>query len=525
MGSLVKRSAAGDEATFGYDLMGREVQRTLRSGGKIESAFDPDGRLVRRRAVGPAGSGHVVGQGQPSWIGTEAKDVRMDRAYEWSPAGDLQQIWDQTDGLTQLTHDVGGRVLGVVHPKLREELYRYDAAERVYETGDKAPRRAYGPGGRLSQRGNVLYSWDDAGRLVKKEVVGPAGTEPRVWTYSWDGADRLRSILGPEGRLIELEYDAFSRRVLKTERRRGPSGPTGDRWVATTRFVWDRHTLAHEIRTAAAEAGDPVIEERTYSFADNTFVPIAHHDSRIVGGRREDLGTVHYATDPIGTPTHLIGPDGAVVGRIQRTAWGAQVEQGGRTTPLRFQGQYEDEETGLYYNRHRYYDPETGTYLSADPIGLAGGQLPFGYVRNPFVVTDPLGLAGGNSKVTFLDNKGQEQTVNGTSGSGNTPHPGILAAIPDKPDGTKPPTPAGSKGQCAEVDALSQVLRAKKVPDNATPEQVKEALKDVKKIETTEKEDSAGKHGAKAGDPKKACGFCGRMMANLGIPKDKIVNG
>jgi hypothetical protein len=60
------------------------------------------------------------------------------------------------------------------------------------------------------------------------------------------------------------------------------------------------------------------------------------------------------------------------------------------------------------------------------------------------------------------------------------------------------------------------------VPDNASKEQVKEALKDIKKIETTEKSDSKGKS---AGDPKKACGYCKGMMGNLGIPPGKIVNG
>ena len=42
--------------------------------------------------------------------------------------------------------------------------------------------------------------------------------------------------------------------------------------------------------------------------------------------------------------------------------------------PFRYQGQYEDSETGLYYNRFRYYDPSTGAYISQDPIGLAGKQ-------------------------------------------------------------------------------------------------------------------------------------------------------
>ncbi|MCG8292167.1 RHS repeat-associated core domain-containing protein [Pseudomonas entomophila] len=55
--------------------------------------------------------------------------------------------------------------------------------------------------------------------------------------------------------------------------------------------------------------------------------------------------------------------------------------------PLRFQGQYYDEETGLHYNRRRYYNPQTGRYLTPDPIGLAGGVN--GYLYG----VDPLGLA------------------------------------------------------------------------------------------------------------------------------------
>ncbi|MBQ3513248.1 MAG: RHS repeat-associated core domain-containing protein [Lachnospiraceae bacterium] len=61
--------------------------------------------------------------------------------------------------------------------------------------------------------------------------------------------------------------------------------------------------------------------------------------------------------------------------------------------PFRFQGQYEDEETGLYYNRFRYYDPETGQYTQQDPIGLAGGNLTlYGYVYNTLGEIDPFGL-------------------------------------------------------------------------------------------------------------------------------------
>ena len=63
--------------------------------------------------------------------------------------------------------------------------------------------------------------------------------------------------------------------------------------------------------------------------------------------------------------------------------------------PFRYQGQYEDEETDLYYNRFRYYSPEMGSYISQDPIGLAGGNPTlYGYVDNPTIWLDPFGLTG-----------------------------------------------------------------------------------------------------------------------------------
>jgi len=72
-----------------------------------------------------------------------------------------------------------------------------------------------------------------------------------------------------------------------------------------------------------------------------------------------------------------------------------QVRQGkgnASDCPFRYQGQYEDVETGLYYNRFRYYDPETGQYISQDPIRLAGGKKLYAYVSNTNSLCDFLGL-------------------------------------------------------------------------------------------------------------------------------------
>jgi len=84
--------------------------------------------------------------------------------------------------------------------------------------------------------------------------------------------------------------------------------------------------------------------------------------------------------------------------------WEAQLDIYGRVRtfagrslnecPFRYQGQYQDSETGLYYNRFRYFDPSTGNYISQDLIGLMGGKNLYGYVPNPTTWVDILGLSG-----------------------------------------------------------------------------------------------------------------------------------
>ncbi|WP_228985386.1 RHS repeat-associated core domain-containing protein, partial [Streptomyces sp. DH12] len=81
-------------------------------------------------------------------------------------------------------------------------------------------------------------------------------------------------------------------------------------------------------------------------------------------------------TDLVGTPTELVGESGEVAWSARTTVWGAAVDghrTGGAHCPLRFPGQYSDPETALAYNYHRHYDPETGRYVSQDPLGLAPG--------------------------------------------------------------------------------------------------------------------------------------------------------
>ncbi|WP_158248892.1 RHS repeat-associated core domain-containing protein, partial [Pseudomonas sp. FW305-3-2-15-E-TSA4] len=105
----------------------------------------------------------------------------------------------------------------------------------------------------------------------------------------------------------------------------------------------------------------------------------------------------YYQLDHLGTPQELTDYSGEIVWSAQYDAYGkvSAITLAGEDyldQPLRFQGQYFDAESGLHYNRHRYYDPRLGRYLTPDPVKLAGGLNQYQYVPNPTGWVDPLGL-------------------------------------------------------------------------------------------------------------------------------------
>lgn len=102
----------------------------------------------------------------------------------------------------------------------------------------------------------------------------------------------------------------------------------------------------------------------------------------------------------------------------------AKLEVAEVDNPLRFQGQYYDAETGLHYNRHRYYNPNTGSYLTPDPIKLAGGLNNYQYVNNPTGWVDPLGLNAALGQCPGSDQKTSQKVDEGE---------------PENPDTTRKP--------------------------------------------------------------------------------------
>ena len=124
----------------------------------------------------------------------------------------------------------------------------------------------------------------------------------------------------------------------------------------------------------------------TWVYDGTSFTPVA----KVTDGERYTI--VH---DYLGTPTQAYDSEGNLVWEMLLDVYGEVMEcRGDRSlVPFRYQGQYEDTETGLYYNRFRYYSPEMGMYISSDPIGLAGNNPTlYGYVQDVNTWLDVFGL-------------------------------------------------------------------------------------------------------------------------------------
>ena len=146
---------------------------------------------------------------------------------------------------------------------------------------------------------------------------------------------------------------------------------------------------------------EPTENVTTWVYDEGNYTPIA----KLINGERYSI-----VSDYIGRPARSFDDQGELVweaeydiyGRLKKIKTGADIwnrpiwgEVDKSFIPFRQMGQYEDEELGgLYYNRFRYYDSGSGTYISQDPIGLEGGGNFYAYVADCNSWVDPFGLFG-----------------------------------------------------------------------------------------------------------------------------------
>ncbi|MFB9834380.1 DUF6531 domain-containing protein [Actinoallomurus acaciae] len=389
-------TTAGRSVVFGRDLMGREIERRV-GGTLLTQAFDGDHRLIEQTmaAVFSGGPGDVAA--------APAAGVRQRRSYRYRADGHLTAVGDLLNGTREFDVDPAGRVTGVHDPSTPgwTERYTYDQAGNI--TNAVWPVPPGGDIGSLGDReyagtlirraGDIHYEHDARGRVTRRRRRTLSG-KVREWRYTWDGDDRLTEVVTPDGARWRYRYDPFGRRVAKL--RQNDRGEIIER----VEFVWDGTVLA-ETHTGG---------QATTWVHDGTW-PLAQIERRPT---QEEIDERFYAivTDLVGAPAEIADADGRIVWRRRATLWGTAepVVTGDVDCPLRFPGQYHDPETGLGYNVHRYYDPDTGRYQSPDPLGLTPQPNPYAYVHDPTVDADPLGLMScteGNPLVLNLGGEGE----------------------------------------------------------------------------------------------------------------------
>ena len=158
----------------------------------------------------------------------------------------------------------------------------------------------------------------------------------------------------------------------------------------TTEFIWQGHKLIAET--------DNDKHWQSYLYELDSFRPLALVQGNAQQGKTQ---LYWYQNDQLGTPIGLTDGFGETLYECQYNGYGQIIDEtyhevGNRAipdNPLRFQGQYYDEETGLHYNLNRYYDPFVGRYITQDPIKLIGGLNFYQYCPNPVNWIDPLGFS------------------------------------------------------------------------------------------------------------------------------------
>jgi RHS repeat-associated protein len=369
------------KAKITRNALGQEIERVVTGGICSKTEYDEAGRPIKQAT-------------------TQNGRETYSRQYVWNANNRLQYTINQiTNGVVTYSYDAFGSLASA---KYEDGSYDYklpDEVGNLYKTQSRKDR-IYGKGGQLQQDQDWNYRYDEEGNLIQKSKY--SGDQASnifhggTWHYTWNANGMLKNIKKPNGLLVEFEYDALGRRTAKI---------FNDK---ITRFVWDGNVLLHEwnynltdspqqivndFGEVLLDKQEPVENLITWVYEEGSFVPSA----KIMNDAKYSI-----ISDYIGRPVQAFAENGELVWQTDYDIYGALRNLKGeqKFIPFRQLGQYEDEETGLYYNRFRYYNCETGTYLSQDPIGLAGNNPNFyGYVHDinshvDIFGLDPLGTGG-----------------------------------------------------------------------------------------------------------------------------------
>ncbi|QDH64245.1 RHS repeat-associated core domain-containing protein [Pseudomonas azotoformans] len=290
---------------------------------------------------------------------TQQQDHLYQRQYDYDKTGNLTRLLDTRKGEHHYHYDPLGRLIRADHSQDLQERFGHTPAGNLLMQDRPGPDIV--AGNRLMIQGDRHYDYDAFGNLIRER----RGKGHQLVT--------------------EYRYDPFGRRISKTV-----DGLTTEFFWQGDRLIAEHHADRH----------------RSYLYEPDSFRPLA----LLEGFGPEETKPYHYQLDHLGTPQEITDPDGDIVWSAHYRAYGqiSRLDKGTIDNPLRFQGQYFDQESGLHYNRHRYYNPDIGCYLTPDPVKLAGGINAYQYVPNPTGWVDPLGL---NARCTGVVKKNPTCTI------------------------------------------------------------------------------------------------------------------
>ena len=370
---------SGRTVTYGYDVQGRINQVKTR-----KSPADPETVLANNFSYYyPFADALSFTYGNGNWA-YQSRDpdyrpwVRLDGTYLkfhiYDESGNVKQINDINNTIVTYAYDAAGRLVSALDTasgSFGSLAWSYDPnGNRQSETLNAgATPYAYSPPNWLHQKGGVTRSKTPSGNT--------AGIGGQV-SFAYDGYNRL-STSTTAAETTTYTYNALGQRTKKANQN-----------GLTTVFHYGTNG---ELLYERDQAGNT----KEYVWLDGR--PIARVDN--------STEIYYYHVDHLGAPQSMTDDAGSLVWKASYEPFGkANVTTSTVENNLRLPGQYFDRETGLHYNYFRDYDPTTGRYIEADPIGLEGGLNIYGYAnQNPLRLTDPLGLAPYNDPMNQIANR------------------------------------------------------------------------------------------------------------------------
>ena len=316
--------------------------------------------------------------------------------YNYNLDGNLYEKIDSEQRKTEYTYDTIGRLISENYSENNAEIW---SASYTFDEFDNRTQKVYNDH-IASTQSTTLYSYNAANRLTAETVGGSSGYS---YTYSYDNSGNLLSKIKEQGdnqtTEIQNTYDAFNRMVETTTPtssvtyRYDSSGHRTSKTKAgvTTNHFWD---------------GDYIISDQTTGQSTQNYIYGASGIEAIAKSENDgSLSISAYLKNAHGDVVAIQPLGAAESSNYSYDAYGNETAESTNTAnPFRYSGQYFDSETGYYYLRARYYDPQIGRFTQedtyrGDPAEPATLNL-YGYcAANPVLYQDP----SGHAFETFLD--------------------------------------------------------------------------------------------------------------------------